>query len=291
MKRILILGTILAIATLTYAQSELTSSQKTSTSMSRFSLGVRGGVASFMQKAEGAQSQLGFDALLDFQYAYYGCLASEHKVGLLVGVSAGYARAGLKMDAIQDQYTTSTTDGDICYTIAADNLVEKQGAVVLEIPLMFSFVSKQGVFLNVGPRFQLPVYSHYALRFDNPNVDAYFTKERVHVQNELITGNVNHDNAKGTFNAPKFNLLLGLELGYEWQLRNNDALGLGAYANYGVYSMYRNDSEAQSIIDITAPSAQVQPAQINYQAAQDVYGTGMGFFDAGVKVTYHFNFQ
>ncbi|MCQ2311541.1 MAG: hypothetical protein MJZ64_07330, partial [Paludibacteraceae bacterium] len=254
----------------------------------RFSLGIRGGVASMMQKADNADWKIGFDALLDLQYGYYKTIAQGHKIGFLLGVSAGYVRNSLQADAVYDQFTID----DINYTVTAKSVKEQQAAIMVEVPVMFSMVTKGGFFMNVGPRFQLPVYTHNSLQFDQPSVKAYFPTERVDVIDELITGRVDGKvDTKCSYKAPVFNLLVGLEIGYEWQLKNNDALGLGVYGNYGVYSLYSNKSDAHSIVGITAPTALVQPASIDYNSMMDAYGSSFGFFDAGVKLTYHFNFR
>lgn len=258
----------------------------------RLTLGVRGGVASWMQKAGESQWKVGGDGLFDLQYAFYKVTKSKNNVGFLVGASVGYVNSGMGLNGINDIYTTPTSDGDIRYTISANGIKEKDGAIVVEVPLMFSVVSEKGVFFNIGPRFQMPVWNHYALHFENPNIKAFFPEEGVEIDNRLITGLINDKaiESKGKFTSSSFNLLLGAEFGYEWQFKNNNSLGLGIYADYGVYSMYKNNSEAHSIIDITAPSSTIQPAQIRYQSAQDVYGTGIGFFDCGLKLAYHFNF-
>jgi len=256
--------------------------------VSRISIGVRGGVTSLLQDAGDAKCQLGWDAMLDVQYAYYGVTQQEHKVGLLVGIGAGYTRAGMSLDALNDQFSASTSDGDIQYTVSAENLVEKHGWVTVEVPVMFSLVTRGRFFMNIGPRVQIPVYSHYTMRYDNPNIDAYFVKERVHVPNELITGTTDAGEAKGKLAVAKYNLLAGLELGYEWNLKNGDALGLGAFADYNVYTFYKSGEEAQRVIDIAAPSDEVQPAQVNFHSLNDVYGQKRLFLDCGLKLTYHF---
>lgn len=258
----------------------------------RLTLGVRGGLASWMQNAGESQWKVGGEGLFDLQYAFYKVTKSRNYVGLLVGASVGYVNAGVALNSINDVYTTPTTDGDIRYTITANGIREKDGAVVVEVPLMFSVVSEKGVFFNVGPRFQMPVWNHYTLHFENPSIKAFFPEEGVEVENRLITGLISDKavESKGKFTSSTFNLLIGAEFGYEWQFKNNHSLGLGIYADYGVYSMYKNNNDVRSIIDITAPSSTMQPAQIRYHSAQDVYGTGVGFFDCGLKLAYHFNF-
>mgnify|MGYP003292959461 CR=1 FL=1 len=90
-----------------------------------------------------------------------------------------------------------------------------------------------------------------------------------------------------TNNKLKLNITLGLELGYEWKLRHGNSLGLGAYVNYGLYSMFKNDNASDQ-----APLIQVTPAipsTISVQSASDTWTQKMGYVDFGLKLAYHFN--
>jgi hypothetical protein len=64
---------------------------------------------------------------------------------------------------------------------------------------------------------------------------------------------------------------------------------LGAYANYGVYSLYTNDLNKESFIAVTPPTAQGNAA-VDVLSLTDAYANKLGYFDGGVKLVYHFNF-
>ena len=261
----------------------------------RFSIGVRGGVASLMQKSDVMGNwRAGFDALLDLQYAYYFGAPQGKKVnmGIMTGVSLGWAQSGLK-SAIDTAYTVSTDNGDIDYTISAEQAEENNGQLQLEIPLMFTLVTEKGLFFNVGPRFIIPAYAHYNQKLTDPSIDAYFREEGVSVSNEVITGRLqdNQLNTKGKWNASKVNITLSAELGYEWLLSSGNSVGLGVYANYAVWSHYKNgaQSDLKSLISVAPPSA-TAPADVDVFSASDTYFKGLGYFDCGLKVSYNFNF-
>lgn len=261
----------------------------------RFSIGVRGGVASLMQKSDVMGNwRAGFDALLDLQYAYYFGAPQGKKVnmGIMTGVSLGWAQSGLK-SAIDTAYTVSTDNGDIDYTISAEQAKENNGQLQLEIPLMFTLVTEKGLFFNVGPRFIIPAYAHYNQKLTNPSINAYFREEGVNVSNEVITGRLqdNQLNTKGKWNASKVNITLSAELGYEWLLSSGNSVGLGVYANYAVWSHYKNgaQSDLKSLISVAPPST-TAPADVDVFSASDTYLKGLGYFDCGLKVSYNFNF-
>ncbi len=261
--------------------------------MHRFSIGVRGGVASLMHETDVmGKWNAGFDALLDLQYAYYFGAKPGKKVnpGILVGLSAGWAQSSLK-SGVDTAYTVETSDGKIDYAISADNVKENDGQLQLEIPVMFSMLTEKGFFLNVGPKFVLPVFSHYNQNITSPNINAYFEDEGVMVRNEVITGLVqdNQLKTKGKWATSKLNVMVTAELGWEWMLKNGDALGLGVYGNYSVYDLYDNSTDNKSLINVTAPSA-TGPANVDVLSATDTYTNGLGYFDCGLKLVYHFNF-
>lgn len=259
----------------------------------RFSIGIRGGAASLMHKTETGKWNCGFNALLDLQYAYYWTeFGRQYDLGILTGLSVGYTQSGMQL-GIDDQFTVTTNEGDnIDYSLSADRVKENDGQIQLEIPLMFSLVMHNGFFFNVGPKFILPVYTPYKQTITNPNVDAYFQTEGVHVTNEVITGMVTDEqlNSHGTnANQLKVNITLTADLGYEWKLKHKNALALGVFANYGLWNAFKNTTSDQSLISVTPPSSS-SIATVDILSATDTYASKLGYFDAGIKLTYHFNF-
>lgn len=258
----------------------------------RFTIGVRGGTASMLQKMvnKDAKSLFGFDVLLDLQYAHYWLTKKDHKLGLLTGLSFGLAQGGLKSPNSLNQYTVTDPDGmKADYTVTAENIKERDRQLQLEVPLMFSLVSRQGVFFNFGPRFLLPVYTPYKATLENPYIDAYFEQTDVHVTNEVITGLLEDKQVTGkgtTDNKLKLNITLGTELGYEWEFKNKHSLGLGVYANYGLYSMFKQDAQdLKSLLTVT-PAI---PSTVTTNSATEAWTEKQGFVDVGVKLAYHFN--
>ena len=258
----------------------------------RFTIGLRGGAATLMHETDKmGKWHLGFDVLLDLQYAHYWKkFGSKLQYGVMTGLSAGYARSHIS-SSVNDQYTEVTSGGTINYSVLADNVKEYDGQLQLEIPLMFSMIHEKGFFQNVGPRFALPVYAQYNQKIDAPHINAHFVEENVTVTDAKITGRVNGDQTetKGKWGASKFNLMLGAELGYEWTFRNKNSLGLGAYVNYSVYTYYKNDTNNKSLVGIVARPDTGKPAVVEVLSATDTYAKGLGYLDFGVKVAYHFN--
>ena len=138
----------------------------------RFTIGLRGGAASLLQGMEDAfkdgKWNVGFDVMLDLQYAHYWKkFGKKMQYGLIVGVGAGFARSHVS-GAINDNFRINTSEGAIDYTVTSEKVKEYDGQIQLEVPLMFSMIHENGFFMNIGPRFTLPVYDvyiHYETRY------------------------------------------------------------------------------------------------------------------------------
>jgi len=259
----------------------------------RFTIGVRGGAAGLLHQVKAGNWTCGGDAMLDLQYAHYWTKEGvPADLGLIVGLGIGYSQSGMKA-SVDTSYTVTTTDGNIDYTLKADEVNEKDGQIQLEVPIMFSMIHQKGVFFNFGPKFMIPVYTPYNQKITNPQINAYFPAEGIKVSNEVITGYLkdNQMTNGGSDNGNQFsiNIMLSAELGYEWILKNGNSLGLGAYANYCVYNSFKNSASVKSLMDVTAPQGSTV-ASVNVLSATKTYATGLGYFDAGIKLAYHFNF-
>lgn len=283
----------------------------------RFSIGVRGGVASLMQNTKDDAGAFrmgnwhaGGDGMLDLQYAYYAGAKDYQKcnLGVITGISVGYANSPLKCDTVPYAKQTPVTDMEgkqALYSIEGDNFRESDGQVQLEIPLLFSIRHESGYFFNVGPRFMVPVFSHYKQDLDNGQVVAYYEETGVRVVDEYVTGkyeNREYSNDKKWNNA-WLNVLLTGEMGYEWTLRNGQNLGLGVYGNYSLANLYggkfnlsaKNFNSTTDNVLINTEGAQKQDdgsvrGDVKVNSAVDTYAKGRGFFDCGLKLVYHFNF-
>ena len=259
--------------------------------VNRFTIGVRGGAASMMQNmGEVGKGKVGFDAALDLQYAHYWKTKKEHNVGILVGASAAFARNNVKGSIVRD-FKLPSCDGEIAYHISGDveNLIMNE--VQVEVPVMFSLVTKGGFFLNVGPKLMVPVYSFYKQDLSGASIAAKFVKEDVTVIDNPVTGVFVEDQkvTKGKWQNAVIQLMVAGELGYEFKLKNNDSFGLGVYGGYSVYNNYDNHGDLQpSHVQITVPTA-TSKASANVVCASDVYMNRIGYWDAGLKLAYHFN--
>lgn len=259
----------------------------------RLSIGGRAGAAALMHDTKGqGRWMCGYELMLDLQYGHYWTDEKANDWGLIIGAGVGLAQGGLQM-SIDTLNRVSTQDGDIDYRLKVTNVKETDKQLQLEIPVLFSFISNTGAYMNIGPKVQLPMKTSYKQTLTEPMIDARFVEENVHVTNEAITGMVSDEQLKTSGqlgHAMKFNVLLNGEVGYEWKFTNGNSLGLGAYADYCVWSSYKGQTGNVSLLQVTPPAGAAD-AVVSVKSASETYSEKMGYFDAGVKVTYHFNIR
>ena len=261
----------------------------------RVGAGLRVGVASLMQKTlpeANGKWLAGFDILADAQYAHYWRQRdADLAYGVLTGLSFGYTRNGVTAQGDRE-FDVTDEDGDqLHYTITDANAKEKDGTLVLEIPAMFSMIVLDQIFVNFGPRISIPLYSHYNQDLSAAHIDAWNVTKNVHVADELITGKVTPEMLQqhASTKLSRLNIQLSAEVGYEYKLPVGHIIGMGAYANYSVFSLYPNDPSGKDLIGITTPSGDA-PAKVTVSPTTEAFvpRNGLGFFDCGVKVIYYF---
>ena len=277
-------------------EDSIASQQHFKHSYDRFTIGLRGGASSLLHQAQKGNWTCGGDVVLDLQYAHYWAKDGRPvDLGIIVGLGIGYQQSGLKTaydsTAFQRPDPYVATD-NINYSVIARDVKETDHQLQLEIPVMFSLIHDNGLFFNVGPKLMIPLYTPYkqTVNQDETHISAYFEKTGITVRDNPVTGRYDGQQPEEK-NGIQFNmnLMVTAELGYEWVLKSGNSLGLGAYANYGWNLSYKNQTNSEGLFNLTAPSA-TDKAHLEVLSATHAYADKLSFFDAGVKIAYHFNF-
>lgn len=261
----------------------------------RFTIGVRGGASALMHHAQMGNWTCGGDVVLDLQYAHYWTDDTRPvDLGLIVGLGIGYHQSGLAKDSDHTEFDRTTGATNVHYTVDVQNVKETDHQLQLEVPLMFSLIHDNGLFFNIGPKFMIPVWTPYKQTVDqnNTHISAVFEETGVTVIDQTLTGVYTGQQPEDK-NGIQFNInvMLTAEIGYEWILKSGNSLGLGAYANYSVYNTFKNTPNTEGLFNLTAPAADGSSiANLDVLSATHAYADKLGYFDAGIKLAYHFNF-
>lgn len=254
----------------------------------RFTIGLRGGASALMHHADKGNWTCGGDVVLDLQYAHYWTDDTRPvDLGLIVGLGIGYEQSGLKTND-----STAFTKANVDYTVVAKDIKETDHQLQLEVPVMFSLIHDNGLFFNVGPKFMIPLYTPYkqTVNTQDTHITAYFPETGVTIQDNPVTGQYTGQQPTEK-NGIQFNInvMLTAEIGYEWTLKSGNSLGLGAYANYSVFNTFKNTTNSEGLFNLTAPTDD-DKAHLDVLSATHAYADKLGYFDAGIKLAYHFNF-
>ena len=263
--------------------------QKFKHNYDRFTIGLRGGASALMHHADQGKWGCGGDVVLDLQYAHYWAKDGRPvDLGIITGLGIGYHQSNLNANDNVVKFDTAKVD----YTVAYAGVKETDHQLQLEVPLMFSLIHDKGLFFNIGPKFMIPVYTPYkqTVDQDNTHISAFFEETGVTVVDETVTGKYTGQQPEAK-NGIQFNInvMLTAEIGYEWILKNGHSLGLGAYANYSVYNTYKNTTSPTGLFQLNPPT-DTSIADLNVLSATHAYADKLGYFDAGIKIAYHFNF-
>jgi hypothetical protein len=277
------------------AEDSIKSVQHFKHNYDRFTIGLRGGASALMHHAEQGKWNCGGDVVLDLQYAHYWADDSRKvDLGIIAGLGIGYHQSGLSKDAEHTEYDRTTGTSNVHYTVDIKDIKETDHQLQLEVPVMFSLIHNNGLFFNIGPKFMIPVWTPYkqTANVDETSIAAYFQETGITVIDQTLTGKYTGQEPEEK-NGIQFNInvMLTAEIGYEWILKSGNSLGLGAYANYSVYNSYKNTTNKEGLFNLTAPASDGSSvAKLDVLSATHAYTDKLGYFDAGIKLAYHFNF-
>lgn len=259
-------------------------------------VGARVGMASFMQKANDWKWKLGMNTLLDVDYVhYFGTIDQKgSQVGIRTGLSLGYTQSALEAPIELQHRTQDNLNNNILYTITSDRVKEMDRQIFLEIPVMAEFTFWH-MYADLGFKVGIPVWSRYKQVIDDISIDAYYEDFDVHVTDEVLTGVLSEEGRTTTnkWNGANVNLSVMAEIGYLFELKNGNSIGVGFYADYTFWNNYKNESPSL-LVDVdthTIDPMTSTPATVHVTNLTDAYVDKLGYFDFGVKVSYNFNLK
>ena len=263
---------------------------------SMLSIGVRGGGQTFLPTAAvGATGEvhagIGAAGALDLRYTFYSNLADHFELGLTAGAGFGYGATGIKGTNTDNYSNTDYMGNTMDYTVNATYSLKERFA---KVDLSLLLAARFGSFtVNVGPRMMLPFAATSSITISEASIDAYYPLYDVHVTDQLITGKLETPYAQTvTSSLPKYNVLMALELGYEWALDEKNSIGFQAFADIAVWSpkspMTNDKSPMIQVSPITDSSNPVPAVTVN---TPDNCIAGKRYIDFGIRAYYAFSIR
>ena len=263
---------------------------------SALSIGVRGGGQTYLPTAAvGATGEVrpGFGGTggLDLRYNYYGAVGAQAELGCAIGAGFGYGAAGIKGTNTDNFTNTDYLGNRMDYTVTSD-FTQRDRFAKIDLSLLFA-MRLNGFTLNVGPRFMLPLAANRSLTINEANIDAYYPAYDVHVVNQLITGKLETPYTENRpSNISKYHLLVAAEIGYEWRMTNQHALGVQLFAEAAVWSKQSPVTNNQSpLIGVSPITSQENPVSTVMVGDIAPMIKDLRYIDFGLRVYYAFSIE
>lgn len=254
-------------------------------------VGVRAG-GNLLTGSNEVQSLIGGQAGVDVSYSIRWTVGSDMGMGPKIGVGFSRTGGGVKKDDIYETFTNTDYLGHpMDYTVTAQ-AEQRFQHLQIEVPLMLSLQLKRFI-INIGGKFLYTVSGTTNQTINKWDITALYREYNVPVHNEAVTGVLRDDQLRyaGQSALPKMRVLIGAELGYEWEVGDYSYVGLSAYFDYGVWAGEGVSSSGPfiSVSPIVNPSAPI--AQVQVGLLQPIYSPKVGYMDFGVKIYYQFESQ
>ena len=260
---------------------------------SMVSIGVRGGGQTFLSSTTDPSSDLkgafGATGMLDLRYTFYGALTNSINMGFTLGAGVGYGTSAIKGHHTDTYTNTDYLNHPMDYTVTSAFRQNEQFAKA-EASLMLAFDFNH-VIVNIGPRFMLPFATKTKLTLTETSIDAYYPQYKVHVTDELITGQLETPYSQSVSSSiPKYQVLMAAEVGYEWYFSAKSCLGVQLYADVAVWNKQSAVSNQPSALVQVAPITDIaNPVPTVTVGTIDALIAKRRYLDFGIRLYYAFS--
>lgn len=257
-----------------------------------YSLGLRGGVATWLVDGGGLIVSPGYAASIDMGYSFRW-IVGHAEVGAKTGVNMLLSESAVSKANYEEYFTNIDYLGDrMDYSIAAQGIKQRNLHIQCEIPLMLSVKVGKWVF-DAGAKVAVPLYTQRRQDINKADITAYFVDYEVPITNKIVTGKAQQYNPlhqKGPGDLPLCNVLVGAQVGQEWKVKGQHYLGVQVYADYDVWNSYSHTLTATRLMDVTPIMDPEDPfPDVTCQYLTDVYPTSLRFLNCGLKIYYLFD--
>jgi outer membrane protein OmpA-like peptidoglycan-associated protein len=202
--------------------------------------------------------------------------------GLGTGAELGLYNAKFNTDNLNIRYNTTDMDGAVFeFRSRVSNYEEKQQAMLLQIPLMLQFQtgSKHRFYAALGGKAGIPVNGTYKSSEATIQNSGYYAEENYEYTTQEFMG-FGTFTGRGANGDLKFKtaFFASAEAGVKWKLSEGLSIYTGAYIDYGLNNMYKNDAPQQFVTyNSQSPRNFAVNSVINSQYTQN--GTSQLFTD------------
>ena len=224
---------------------------------------------------------------------YYACLFpinnSELWIGPRTGLEVAWAQGGWKVPVKDKFSSTDHLNHLINYTV--DGAVrEVHNDISVSIPVMAAF-KYRALIAGVGLKARSVIWSSAKTNISELNTTAYYPDFDVTVTNEPKLGAVTDaaEEIKGSRTTPEWHVAVAAEIGYEFEIKKNQWLGVRLFTAYDIWNSYKLDDPLPHVYAITAPTADTNAASLTLNPLYNTALTKFNTFTVGLTVSYIFD--
>lgn len=210
------------------------------------------------------------------------------QLGFLFGVDASRAAVSF-IDDTHETFTNTDYLGNRMDYETMTHVTERVSAYYISVPLMFS-MRHRGFTFSVGPQFMMPLAERFTQTLSDTHIYATYTRYEVQLRDELISGRLPQATYSGSESVlPKYNVQVGVELGYDWNLAKHHAIGVQLFAHYGVWNNYTSQQSESTFLYVAPILSPENPTpEVTVNGLRTPLAGSMNSLDCGIRVTYSF---
>lgn len=202
-----------------------------------------GGLSTLDYKLSAGDKKLGFGGSAGLGYNYF---FSEHW-GLGTGVEIAFYNSKTKFNDYLTTRNAVDVDGQAYESrYRLNDFEEKQNAMFINIPLMVQYQtgSKHQFYAALGAKLGIPVSTKFKTNESNILSSGYYSEEMAEytTQEFLGFGTLNGNKVEDDFDL-KLACLISVEAGVKWKLKDHLYLYTGAYFDYGVNNLAKDQDK------------------------------------------------
>ena len=205
------------------------------------SISAGGGLSTLKYNPSIGRQNLGLGGHFGFGYHYF----FSPSFGIGTGIEFGFYNSKFKLDNLNTAYkTTDMEDNDFEFRSNVKGYEETQTAAYLQIPLMlqYQFGKEHRYYIAGGFKAGIPLSGKYSNKAAEINNSGHFEKEDYEYTNKRFVGFGLFDDRRANGEFSKVAFFASLEAGRKWKLNDKVSLYTGAYFDYALNNVIRDQS-------------------------------------------------
>lgn len=212
------------------------------------------GISTFRQNVEFGDQKNGWAGVSGLGYAY----SFSPKLSIRSGINLAYYHAKVTLSNFSDAYDAYDGEEYFEFRFTVNHYEEKLSTLYLNIPLMIQ--AQQGnrhkFYVAAGGMLGIPLRGKYEVTSSRFKTSGYYPSHNVEFDEPEFMGfgAFSDLQQKGSFDLHIL-LMLSLEAGMKWQLSEAFALYTGAYVDYSLTNVVRNNHTDKPLIQYNTNSS------------------------------------